>query len=432
MNAKVPEDILEQTARAAEADWKDPKRYLWLLSPALPAIGLAAISAYAVAPKKLRALAWVGPIMVHGVIPAVDKMVGDDEANPPESVIGRLEQDKYYSWIVKGFIPAQYAATFLATWLVGRRKDMPLSDYLGLTLSIGAINGIAINTGHELSHKHDKMDRFLSMLALAPTGYTHFAVEHPYGHHKRVATPEDPASSRMGESFWKFLPRTVIGGFKSAYKIEKERLARKGKSFWSKENELLQGWALSAGVFGAMAAVGGVRSLPFIAGQAAYGASLLEVINYIEHYGLMRQKDAKGKYERTRPEHSWNSNQLVSNLFLYQLQRHSDHHAHPTRSFQTLRNFEDAPTLPGGYASMLLPAYFPSWWYGLMDRLVIDHYKGDLSRINMDPERREELLAKYGQPVVAVAPAVEAADAGSKDTIAETGSGESTLKAVNS
>jgi alkane 1-monooxygenase len=393
MNAKTPDALLQQ-AHEADANWKDPKRYLWLLSPALPVIGLAALAGYAVAPKKLRFLAWTGPAMVHGIIPALDRMIGEDKSNPPAAAIENLENDKYYSWIVKAFIPTQYAATFLGAWVAGR-KDIPVSDYIGLTLSVGVINGIAINTGHELSHKHDKTNRILSMLALAPTAYTHFAVEHPFGHHKRVATPEDPASSRMGESFWKFLPRTVVGGFKSAVKIEKERLARKGKSFWTTENELLQGWAISAAVLGAAAVVGGRRSIPFLAGQAAYGASLLEVINYIEHYGLQRQKDENGKYERTKPEHSWNSNEVVTNLFLYQLQRHSDHHAHPTRSFQALRHFEDAPQLPGGYASMLLPAYLPSWWYKVMDERVIKHYKGDLERINMDPERKAELLAQY-------------------------------------
>lgn len=395
MTAMIPDPtIQQQSAHSSQPNWKDPKRYLWLLSPALPVIGLGALAGYAIAPKRLRALSWAGPVLVHGIIPALDKMVGTDTSNPPTSAIDQLEKDKYYSVIVKAFIPAQYAATFLGAWLAGR-KNTPASDYLGLTLTVGAINGIAINTGHELSHKHDRLDRILSMVALAPTGYTHFAVEHPFGHHKRVATPEDPASSRMGESFWKFLPRTVIGGFKSAYDIEKRRLERKGKSFWCLENELLQGWAMSAGVFAAAAVVGGRRSIPFLVGQAAYGASLLEVINYVEHYGLKRRQDENGKYERTQPEHSWNSNQVVTNLFLYQLQRHSDHHAHPTRSFQALRHFEDAPQLPSGYASMLLPAYIPSWWYKIMDERVIKHYKGDLSRINMDPENANAVLAKY-------------------------------------
>ena len=374
--------------------WKDPKRHQWLLSPALPLIGLAALSGYAVAPKKLRVLAWAGPMLVHGIIPALDKHYGDDTSNPPDSAIRDLEKDPYYEWIVKAFIPAQYLTTFLGARLAGR-KDIPASDYLGLMLTVGAINGVGINTGHELCHKRGAFDRFCAKLALAPTAYTHFVVEHPFGHHSRVATPEDPASSRMGESFWKFLPRTVIGGIKSAVKIERARLARKGKSFWNLENELLQGWAISAAVLGSAAVVGGPRAIPFVVGQAAYGASLLEVINYIEHYGLKRPKGDNGKYERTQPEHSWNSNKIVSNLFLYQLQRHSDHHAHPARSFQALRDFEDAPQLPGGYAELLMPAYLPAKWFELMDKRVIEHYRGDLSKINWDPERREELMAKY-------------------------------------
>lgn len=403
MTAMIPEGAMQQPQQTSQdTPWKDKKRYLWMLSPALPLIGLGALAGYAVAPKRLRALAWTGPALIHGIIPAIDKLVGDDTSNPPASAVDQLEKDKYYAAIVKAFIPAQYAATFLGAWLAGR-KNIPASDYLGLTLTVGAINGIAINTGHELSHKHDRLDRILSMVALAPTGYTHFAVEHPFGHHKRVATPEDPASSRMGESFWKFLPRTVIGGFKSAYDIEKRRLERKGKSFWCLENELLQGWAMSAGVFAAATVVGGRRAIPFLVGQAAYGASLLEVINYVEHYGLKRRQDEKGKYERTLPEHSWNSNKVVTNLFLYQLQRHSDHHAHPTRSFQALRHFEDAPQLPSGYASMLLPAYIPSWWYKVMDERVIRHYKGDLSRINLDPDNAQQVIAKYSDLAAKVA-----------------------------
>ena len=160
------------------------------------------------------------------------------------------------------------------------------------------------------------------------------------------------------------MPRTVIGGFKSGIQIETERLARKGKGFWCLENELLQGWAMTAGLFTATTALFGKRSIPFMVGQAAYGASLLEVINYVEHYGLKREKLANGKYERTAPTHSWNSNHIVTNLVLYQLQRHSDHHANPSRSFQALRHFENAP---------------------------------QLSKINMDPDERNAVIAKYAK-----------------------------------
>jgi alkane 1-monooxygenase len=336
------------------------------------------------------------PILVHGVIPALDRLIGEDPSNPPEDAVRDLEKDKYYDRVVKTFVPLQYGVTLLGAYLASR-KSTPTADYIGLTLSVGALNGIGINTAHELGHKQDKAHRLLAMAALAPTAYTHFAVEHNFGHHKRAATPEDPASSRMGESFWKFLPRTVIGGFKSAVKIETERLARKGKGFWSIDNELLQGWAMTAGLFTTTTLLFGKRSVPFMVGQAAYGASLLEVINYVEHYGLKREKLANGKYERTAPTHSWNSNHIVTNLVLYQLQRHSDHHANPSRSFQALRHFENAPQLPSGYASMLLPAYIPSLWYKLMDERVIQHYKGDLSKINMDPDEQGFLMQKYAK-----------------------------------
>lgn len=378
-----------------KSSWKDPKRYQWLLSPALPLIGTAALAGYAIAPKKLRALAWFGPALVHGILPAMDRIIGEDESNPPDEAIAGLEKDPYYNIITKAFIPAQYAMTFLGCYLA-TRKNVPMADRIGITISVGALNGVAINTGHELGHKQERHNRIGSMLALAPTFYTHFAVEHNFGHHRRVATPEDPASSRLGESFWKFLPRTVIGSLKSAVEIEKSRLARKGKGFWSFDNELLQGWAISAGFVAANVVVSGPRAIPFLVAQGAYGASLLEVVNYIEHYGLLRQKDANGKYERTQPEHSWNSNYVVTNLVLYQLQRHSDHHAYPARSFQALRHFPKAPQLPGGYASMLMPAYMPTVWFEMMDKRVIEHYQGDFSKINWDPERKEELMRKYG------------------------------------
>ena len=404
MNAKTPNNIFKKALQKVSVKkkdknkWKDPKRYLWLASPALPMVGMAALAGYAIAPKRLRGLVWIGPVLVHGVIPVLDKLIGEDDSNPPEEAMKDLQNDPYYNLITKAFIPTQWALTIGGAWLATRKKT-PMIDKIGITASVGALNGIAIVTGHELGHKKDKNNRIGAMLALAPTFYTHFAVEHNFGHHKRVSTPEDPASSRMGESFWKFLPRTVIEGFKSSIEIETARLARKGKGFWCKENELLQGWAITAGFVGLTTAVcGTTRAIPFLLAQGAYGASLLEVINYIEHYGLLRQKDENGKYERTKPEHSWNSNHIVTNLVLYQLQRHSDHHAYPARSFQCLRHFDSAPQLPSGYASMLMPAYIPKWWFELMDKRVLEHYDGDITKANLDPDRREELIAKYGKP----------------------------------
>src|SRR5690554_7720010 len=163
MNAKVKGSPGSQPV---ETHWKDPKRYMWLLGPALPGIGLAALTGYALDPKKLNALAWTGPALVNGIIPALDSAIGEDKSNPPESDVRSLEQDKYYDRIVKAFIPTQYAMTVMGAWLASRKKT-PIEDKIGLTLTVGAINGVGINTAHELGHKSNKLSELMAMAALA-------------------------------------------------------------------------------------------------------------------------------------------------------------------------------------------------------------------------------------------------------------------------
>lgn len=388
--------LVENTQPAAKSGLAlDKKRYMWMISPSLPVIGIGILLGYQFSPKPIKKIfALGGPIVLHIIIPTIDTIVGKDKNNPTAEDIKLLEKDPYYSRLVKSFIPLQYIANVYACYLVSR-KNTSLLDKILLGISMGAINGIAINTAHELSHKTDRIDHILSHLALVPSGYNHFRIEHPYGHHKRAATPEDPASSQMGETFYEFLPRTVIGSFKSAIEIETRRLKRKGLGFWNKENELLQGFGMSAAFHSSMLGIFGLATLPYLIAQSAYSISLFEIINYIEHYGLLRQKDENGKYERTMPEHSWNNNNIVTNLFLYQLQRHSDHHAYPTRPFQALRHFDEAPELPSGYASMLLPALIPPIWFKMMDKRVFEHYQGDLNKANIYPKRRAKIFKKF-------------------------------------
>lgn len=385
MNMHTQLDIEQATIK-----FRDKKRHWWLLGLAVPAIAMSGLAGYQFGPKKTkRFFASFGPLFLHGVIPSLDKLIGEDTENPPVDAIADLEADPYYARIVKLYIPLQYATNIYGAYLASR-KNTPIADQILLGTLVGMVNGVAINTAHELSHKSGKLEHYLSHLALVPSGYNHFRIEHPYGHHRRVATPEDPASSQFGESFWKFLPRTVIGSFKSAIEIEKNRLERKKLPFFSKENELIHGWAMSAIYHAAMLSKFGVRSIAFQVTQATYAVTLFESVNYIEHYGLKREKKDNGQYERTLPEHSWNNNNVVTNLFLYQLQRHSDHHANPARSFQTLRHFEDAPQLPAGYGAMILPAFVPAWWSKIMDDRVVAHYKGDLNRINIYPEAKKK------------------------------------------
>ncbi|HEX4109719.1 MAG TPA: alkane 1-monooxygenase [Solirubrobacteraceae bacterium] len=368
--------------------WRDPKRYLWplgLLVPTLPFIAWGLVSA-----TGLGLFWWMGPLFVFGVMPVLDTLVGSDAQNPPDSAIKYLEHDRYYRWCTYLYLPLQYGSLI---WACSKWGSLGTVDALGLALTVGCVSGVAINTAHELGHKRKQAERWLSRVALAQTGYGHFFIEHNRGHHVRVATPEDPASSRLGESFWAFLPRTVAGSLRSAWELEAVRLDRLGRSHLSRHNDILSAWAMTVVLFGALVAAFGVHVLPWLLVQAVFGFSLLEVVNYLEHYGLRRQRGEDGRYERCRPEHSWNSNNVSSNVLLYHLQRHSDHHANPVRRYQALRHFQEAPELPSGYATMIVLAYVPPLWRRVMDRRVLAHYDGDVGRANVHPRAR----ARYGR-----------------------------------
>jgi len=390
------------TTAAAMARERDSKRYLWLWGVVvafLPLIGgaLAWITGWS-------AMWFFAPVFLYGLVPIADYFVGSDDANHSEDAIEALEADRYYRWCTYLFIPVHIGVVVWAAWLVGT-GSLGWVALIGLTWSVGIVSGIGINTAHELGHKKPKIEGWLSKIALAPVGYGHFYIEHNKGHHRRVATPEDPASSRMGESFYSFLPRTIIGSLTSAWEIEKERLARKDQGPWTWENENLQAWAMTVVFWGGLTVAFGWIVLPFLMIQGALGASLLEAVNYLEHYGLVRQKKENGRYERVRPEHSWNNNHIVTNLLLYHLQRHSDHHANPTRRYQALRHFDDAPELPTGYAGMIVLAYLPPLWYRVMDPKVVAHHDGDIRRANLQPGQKDKLLAKYPPPAQATAQA---------------------------
>lgn len=383
-----PFETIEDTD-GAPATWRDPKRHAWLLGLIVPLLPFGTWGL--VEATGVGALWFYGPVLVFGIFPLLDLAIGMDARNPPEGVLKWLEQDRYYRWCTYLYLPIQYAGLILACWLWA---DGGLStiERIGLALTVGMVSGIAINTAHELGHKRANLERWLSRVALAQSGYGHFFIEHNRGHHVRVATPEDPASARLGESFYRFLPRTVLGSLRSAWELEAQRLRRLGSSPWTLRNDILTAWAMSLALAGALVAAFGLVVLPYLILQAVVGFSLLEVVNYLEHYGLLRQRREDGRYERTRPEHSWNSNSTASNVLLYHLQRHSDHHANPVRRYQALRHVEEAPQLPTGYAGMILLALFPPVWRRVMDHRVLAHYQGDASLANIhSPARRRYL-----------------------------------------
>ncbi|KIA63387.1 alkane 1-monooxygenase [Nocardia vulneris] len=378
------------TARRAKID---RKRYLWVLGLLAP--GCALLPSQLVLHTGWKVFWWIGPIIIFGVIPLLDWVIGDDESNPREQDHDALSNDRYYRWCTFLFLPVQLIGLVIACCMWAG-DDLSVLDKLGLAATLGFVSGIGINAAHELGHRVEKLERWLAKIALAQSGYGHFNVEHNRGHHVRVATPEDPASARLGESLWEFLPRSIFGGFRSALALERDRLRRKGLSWWSRDNQILQAWAMTVALYLLLLALFGMGALPYLLLQAVIGIGLLETINYVEHYGLLRGKRADGKWARCAPGDSWNSDRLVTNVFLFHLQRHSDHHVNPGHRYQTLRSSREAPLVPAGYATMILLAAVPPLWRRVMDHQVLAHYDGDITLANIVPRKRDRILAAYG------------------------------------
>lgn len=382
--------------RGVRISYRDRKRAWWALSVVYPLMPFVGIAAHAATGWQI-ALAL--PLLIsYGLMPLLDALIGEDENNPPEAVVPQLEADRYYRWLTWATVPLHFVALIGCAWWVGTQT---LSWWAVLLLAYvaGTDSGLGINTGHELGHKRTAVEQWLARLVLAVPAYGHFTVEHGRGHHRYVSTPDDHASSRMGESIYRFVWREIPGGIRRAWRLEAERLAQQGRSPWSLHNTMLQSYAVTALLQVGLVVAFGWVMLPFLAVHNLVAWWQLTSANYVEHYGLLRQRGPDGRYEAPQPHHSWNTNHLVTNLATFHLQRHSDHHAYPSRRYQSLRHFEQLPQLPSGYFGMFPLAYVPPLWFRVMDPrlLALPHVQGRLDRVNIDPRRRAALYRRYGQ-----------------------------------
>jgi alkane 1-monooxygenase len=380
----------------AAVHYVDRKRWLWSMSvlyPLLPCLGIALHAG-------TGQQAWLLLPLAFGYVlgPVLDFLIGEDPTNPPEAIVPQLDQDRYYRYLTYAVVPMHFISLLAAAAWAGT-QDLSWWAFAGLAAVAGLASGLGINTGHELGHKKSALERTLAKIVLAVPAYGHFWIEHNRGHHRDVATPEDPASARMGESIYRFAWREIPGAFRRAWAIEKDRLGRSNRSPWNRDNEILQSLSLAAILQLGLVIAFGWPMIIFLLIHNVFAWWQLTSANYVEHYGLLRKKDANGRYERCLPLHSWNSNHLYSNLVLFHLERHSDHHAHPMRRYQSLRHFEDLPSLPSGYFGAYLLAYVPWLWFRVMDKrlLALKHIDGDLSQINIDPRKSDRIYARYGQ-----------------------------------
>lgn len=292
-------------------------------------------------------------VWLYGLLPLTDCLIGRDRKPPVEAQDTWLNR-RLVPWLC---LPVQLAVVF------GSLAVLPLMPWWAgvlWVLSLGYVGGVlAINVAHELIHRKSRLDRTVGGLLLSTVNYATFKIEHVRGHHVWVATVKDPSSAPRGEIVYRFVPRALIRNTINGWRLEAERLRRLGKSPLSLRNELI-GWQLAVIAFAAAAwlIAGWIGVAGFLV-QGLVAAASLEVINYVEHYGLKRRQLDNGRYERPEPRHSWNSDFWLSNGMLLQLQRHSDHHAFPSRPFTQLRSWPDAPQLPLGYSAMLPIAFVP-------------------------------------------------------------------------
>ncbi|MBS4063033.1 MAG: alkane 1-monooxygenase [Chitinophagaceae bacterium] len=318
--------------------------------------------------QKTGFLTFVSVLYGFGLIPFIELFLKPRESNLSVAEEELAKADKTYDYILYAIVPIQYFLLF--QFLISfQQPGLTWIDITGRILTMGLLCGVfGINVAHELGHRVNKAEQWMAKALLLTSQYIHFFIEHNKGHHKNVATHEDPSSARLNESVFAFYPRTIIFSYISAWKIANEEVKKKGKNIL--QNEMLQAQLLQLFFIVLIYFVFNATVLLYYLAAAFMGILLLECVNYIEHYGLSRQKKESGLYERTMPHHSWNSNHVIGRLMLFELSRHSDHHYMASRKYQVLRHHDDSPQMHTGYPGMMLLAHIPPLWFWIMHRNI--------------------------------------------------------------
>lgn len=323
---------------------------------------------------------WAVPVYAFVLVPLVELLMRPDAVNMSKAEEEMVRQDRIYDILVYLTVPLQWSM-FITFMMVMSTATLQPYEYVGLVLSMGiGCGALGINVAHELGHRHKWYEQWMSKALLLTAQYMHFFIEHNRGHHKRVSTNEDPATSRYGEVVYTFWFRSIVMGYLSAWEIETARLAKLGRPWWHWSNEMLFYAACQLGFLAIVHYFYGSMVTVSVFAASFLGILLLETVNYIEHYGLQRHATASG-YQRVQPIHSWNSNHVFGRLLLFELSRHSDHHYMASRPYQVLRHFDDSPQMPTGYPGMIMLSLCPPLWFAVMNprvRQLQQKYPDDL------------------------------------------------------
>ncbi|NNC82781.1 MAG: alkane 1-monooxygenase [Flavobacteriales bacterium] len=323
-------------------------------------------------------LSFLPLILFFGLVPLVELFIRPDARNLDQREQVLAEKDRFYDYLLYLTVPIQ--VTVLILFLV-QIKEPGLDTFtlIGRIVSMGLMCGvIGINVGHELGHRSPGWDHFLGEVLMLTSLENHFIPYHNNGHHLNVATPSDPATARRNEPVYSFWIRSHIGSYIQAWELEAARLQRKGLSWFHVQNKMIK-YSIAQillvlvifGVFGLMATIAFLIA-------AILGIVLLETVNYIEHYGLLRRQKENGRYERVQHHHSWNSDFVIGRVVLFELSRHSDHHYKANKHYQLLNSLTTSPQMPTGYPGMMLFALVPPLWFRYMNRRI-DEFQNTLS-----------------------------------------------------
>ena len=315
---------------------------------------------------------WVWATVVYAfiLIPLFELCIKTNEKNMELAQEEVVKKDKVYDYMLYLFVLFQFVALyyFLNSF---NTHNVSTNTILGRVITMGLLCGIfGINVAHELGHRNNAFEQFLAKAALLTSLYIHFFIEHNKGHHKNVATPNDPSSARLNEPVYTFYCRTIIYSYLSAWHIANDEMKKKGKPKYHFTNEMLQAHCIQILFVVLIYWVFGLTIMYYFLTAALLGILLLETVNYIEHYGLQRKQTAPGKFERALPIHSWNSSHIIGRIMLFELSRHSDHHYMASRKYQILQHHNNAPQLPTGYPGSMILAMVPPIWFYVMNNKI--------------------------------------------------------------
>jgi alkane 1-monooxygenase len=321
------------------------------------------------------AWSYITPIYAFVIIPFLELLMPQDHRNLDAPTKEKKRQNKLFDWMLYLNIPIVYGLLGYSLWDIAHH-DHATFEFIGLIFSMGIVLGTnGINVAHELGHRNDLGSRLLAKLLLLPSLYMHFFIEHNFGHHANAATREDPASARYNQSVYSFWLSSVSRQYMSAWKLQSKLLQKFDQGTFSLKNDMLWYTLIELVYIASIFLLFGTIGVVFALGAAIVGFLLLETVNYIEHYGLLRKKLPSGRYERVREVHSWNSNHVIGRIVLYELTRHSDHHYKSSKKYQLLDYHDISPQMPFGYPTSMVLSFLPPLWFRLMNPRIPDQMK---------------------------------------------------------